>query len=242
MALQGWDGFLDRVDFLVVFALIAGATLVVAARFENLRQHNFLLTLRARIASRELRMANRALRTLSESDPLTGIANRRGFEQAFEREILAPSTNGRPDDTIALMMIDLDHFKRFNDTHGHQAGDSCLQLVADALQEVFNKSGGIVGRYGGEEFIAALRHRDADAVRAIAEKARRTIADALTPAEGMKRSLITASIGVGMAPAAAMLPREELIEMADAALYTGKDSGRNRVEFVEAEAAFFKPN
>ncbi len=238
LALNGLQTFALYSDSLLVLAMAALATLPLAARFESLRQHNFLLTLRARVASQELVEANRTLQTLAETDPLTGIANRRGFANRFDTAIAAPGEDGRRSDLVALMMIDLDHFKEFNDTHGHQAGDSCLRLVAHSLVDIFESVDGFVARYGGEEFIAALRMREQTAILAVAEEVRLTIATALTPADESNRSLVTASIGVAIAPAAAMLPREELIEMADAALYSGKNHGRNRVVCVEAEAAF----
>lgn len=240
LGLGGTQALAAHADMLLIFVLVAGATLPVAARFEKLRQRNFLLTLRARIFSRELLKANRALHALSQTDPLTGIANRRGFESEFESAILAPGDKGRGSDLIALMMIDLDFFKSFNDAHGHQAGDSCLKIVADALIDISENAGGIVARYGGEEFVAAMRTRDRDKVLAVAEDMRQSIAAVLTPARETDRPMVTASIGVAIAPASAMLPREELLEMADAALYSGKDGGRNRVEVVEAEAAFGK--
>lgn len=238
LALHGIEYIAMYADTLVVFLLAAGGTLPVAGRFEKLRQYNFLLNLRARIFSSELLKANRSLQLLSETDPLTGIANRRCFERQFESEIVAPGEDGRQSDQIALMMIDLDHFKAFNDTHGHQSGDYCLKLVANALQDIFDEAGGIVARYGGEEFIAALRKPNGQAITEVAHDVRQTIATVLTPVSGSDRSMVTASVGVGIAPASAMLPREELIEMADAALYCGKEAGRNRVEIVEAEEAF----
>lgn len=231
-------GFAGHVDTLTIQAIVCVATLVIAARVHRLRQANFLLNLRTQIANRELAEANESLRTLSESDPLTGIANRRGFEARFEQAVVAPGEHGRQADMIALMMIDLDHFKKFNDTHGHQSGDYCLTLVAATLEELFEEEGGIVARYGGEEFIAAVRKRNSSEVQAVAEKVREAVAGVLKPSAGSESSLVTASVGVGMAPAMAKLPREELVEMADAALYCGKDQGRNRVEFVEAEIAF----
>ncbi len=238
LLMEGPETLAAHADMVLIFALVVAATLPVAARFEKLRQRNFLLTLRARIFSRELLKANRALHALSQTDPLTGIANRRGFEEEFETAIRAPGNEGRGSDLIALMMIDLDYFKSFNDAHGHQAGDSCLKLVADALIDNCENAGAIVARYGGEEFVAAMRTRDRDAVMAAAEKMRQSIANVLSPARDSDRPMVTASIGVAIAPASAMLPREELIEMADAALYSGKDGGRNRVEVVEAEMAF----
>ncbi len=240
MALAGTQAISNNVDVLVVGALVSVATLPIAARFEKLRQDNFLLALGARIVGRELLDANRALRALSETDALTGIANRRRFERVFDEKITAPGDHGRGSDTIAVMMIDLDHFKAFNDTHGHQSGDHCLVLVASALTELFEEAGGTLARYGGEEFIGAARKRRREEALALAEAARLIIAEELRPAHERERSMITATVGVGIAPAEARLPIEELIEMADAALYAGKAAGRNRVELVEAEPAFGK--
>lgn len=236
--LAAWGQFYQNVDTLVVFAIVGAATLPVASRFEKLRQSNFLLTLRARLIGQELAEANSSLIVLSETDPLTGIANRRRFERDFEKAIFAPGEHGRAADKIAIMMIDLDHFKQFNDTHGHQSGDYCLQLVANTLRELLEDAGGIAARYGGEEFIAAVRTDSLSNILDLAEAARLAIAATLNTVNESERALVTASIGVGVAPAGALLPREELIEMADAALYGCKKNGRNRVEVVEAEKAF----
>jgi diguanylate cyclase (GGDEF)-like protein len=233
-------GLLNYLDYLILLALVGAATLPIAHRYESLRQHNFLLNLRARIVSHELFNANQALHILSESDPLTGIANRRCFEREFD-ELVAASRAAAAyseQDRIAVMMIDLDYFKSFNDTHGHQAGDACLCLVANSLQSLFDEAGGIVARYGGEEFIAAFCVTDTGTAQTLGEEVRETIATVLMPVSEQDRSLVTASIGVGIAPVAADLPREELIEMADAALYSAKGRGRNRVEWTEAEIAF----
>ena len=238
IAVNAPQGIGAHIDQITVFALVAAATLPIAARFERLLQNNFLLTLRARIFGRELLEANRNLRSLSETDPLTGIPNRRWFELQFDARILAPGEKGRGTDSIGLLLIDLDHFKAFNDSHGHQAGDYCLTLVAEALRDVIESKGGIAARYGGEEFVGAVRVTDKSTIVELAEDVRGAIADVLAPADKRRSPMVTTSVGVGIAPAAAKLPREELIEMADAALYAAKDRGRNRVEVVEAEAAF----
>lgn len=224
-------------DNLVTMALIALATLPLAARIERLRRHNFLLDLRTRLVSMQLVDANSALRELSDTDPLTGVGNRRWFERQFAERIEQQDTETCASPWVGLMMIDLDHFKPFNDHHGHQAGDSCLRLVANSLREVFDGPGALFARYGGEEFIAALCADDPESITQLAEEARMAVASRLAPIEGGGRALITASIGVAIAPAAFGLMREELVEMADAALYSGKNAGRNRVEVVEAGPA-----
>ncbi len=233
-------GYVPYLDYLFLLCVVTAATVPLAFRIERLRQRNFLLNLRAAETSRELTLANRALRDLSERDPLTGMANRRYFEQAFAKKIArankaddagAMLSRGR----TAVMMIDLDSFKLFNDTNGHQAGDQCLLLVARALQRVFSDSDGIVARYGGEEFVAAIRESAPGDAARLAEEVRDAVANMTLPANVNSASRITTSVGVALAPANAALPREDLIEMADAALYNAKRNGRDRVEVVEVE-------
>ena len=223
---------------LAVLVIVAFATLPIAARVERLRRLNFLLNLRTNLVGLELVEANNSLRHLSETDALTGVANRRCFEARYQSEIAregqAFDLSAIEGKNIGLMMIDLDHFKPFNDMHGHQAGDVCLQMVARSLEQVCDARGAIFARYGGEEFIAAIRADTADQIVALAEEARASVSSTLTRDCNQGRALITASIGVAIAPASAFFPREELIEMADAALYSGKNAGRNRVEVVEA--------
>ena len=223
VGMGGLQALADQAENLTALTIISLSTLPLAARVERLRRHNFALNLRTHLVSAQLVDANCALRRLSDTDALTGVGNRRWFEYMFETRI-EPAED---QEIIGLMMIDLDHFKPFNDKHGHQAGDSCLKVVASTLRDVFDDAGGIFARYGGEEFIGVLRSNSATKIVALAEKARASV-------EGNHRALITASIGVAVAPAAIRLPREELIEMADAALYSGKNAGRNRVEVVEA--------
>nr|WP_255551909.1 GGDEF domain-containing protein [Erythrobacter crassostrea] len=234
-----------RADYVFLLCVVAGGTLPLAGRIEQLRRRNFLLNLRTQISAVELRDANLKLRDLSEQDPLTGALNRRGFARAFAEKILpsaslTPAAEGR----AALIMVDIDHFKHFNDTHGHLAGDTCLTMVANALQEIMEQTGGFVARYGGEEFIAALRETSTDQASEVAEEIRKKVASLLVPIGGenggVGRSLVTASLGIGIGetlarpiePDECEAIREELIEMADVALYSAKESGRNRVEVV----------
>lgn len=235
VAFAGSQELTQKLQDLVVIVIIAFATMPIAARIERLRRQNFLLNLRANLVGEQLIEANNSLRQLSETDALTGVSNRRCFEARYQSEIAGGSGAADGDMTVGLMMIDLDHFKPFNDMHGHQAGDMCLQMVAHALREVFESRGAIFARYGGEEFIAAAKTEDSAQIVELAEHARMRVEATLASVPSGGRALITASIGVAIAPSAAGFPREELIEMADAALYSGKNAGRNRVEVVEAE-------
>ena len=232
-----------RSDYVLLLCVVAAATIPLAMRFEQLRQRNFLLNLRSLVTARELREANQQLQDLSEQDPLTGALNRRGFARVFDERIARfgkDAVAGR----AALIMVDIDHFKHFNDTHGHQAGDTCLSMVSAAVQSIISDTGGMVARYGGEEFVAALREEFPGHAQKAAEEIREAVAGLLVPVGDEHgpsgRSLVTASLGVGVGETIARrlssedcdAMREELIEMADAALYAAKHAGRNCVEVV----------
>ncbi len=204
----------------------------IARRHWDLNMRAFLLDLRDDMTRLELEQNNELLRQLSEQDPLTGMPNRRQFERVCSEGLAGPRDGG--DGRLALMMIDLDHFKAFNDRHGHQAGDRCLTMVGAQLQQVFGQRRGIVARYGGEEFVAALQERTPGEAERLAEDLRAAIAGMLVPVRDEAKPLITTSIGMALAPANTRLALDDLIEMADVALYTAKREGRNRVEAIEA--------
>lgn len=200
---------------------------IAAARALSLRydrEHRELVTLRGELESRvhertaALEAANRELDRLSHTDPLTGLANRRSFFQ---------SANGRDIRTHALLMLDVDHFKRINDTHGHDAGDTVLRALASMLAETV-RSGELVARWGGEEFILLLADEGASER---AEALRRTLADQAIHAGGA-RLHVTASIG--LSPAASTGTLDERLTAADRALYRAKQQGRNCVVVAAA--------
>ncbi|OCW58636.1 GGDEF domain-containing protein [Hoeflea olei] len=172
-----------------------------------------------------LRLANEALAAKANADPLTGLANRRKFDLAFTKSLQAAQHDKAP---ISLMMIDIDHFKAFNDTYGHQAGDECLMAVSRVLEETISGEGSLVARYGGEEFVAVMPV-DAAAALATAERTRLavrlTALDALPGAPGRQ----TVSIGLASCPPGTWTDRDQLIAAADRALYQAKREGRNRV-------------
>lgn len=227
---NGFGAIAARVDFLAILIVVSTVTLLVARRSELLQQRNFLLALRHRLATDELVEANRMLRELSERDSLTGMHNRRYFERAFDEGC----KKVRPGDTglLALMMIDLDQFKAFNDRHGHQAGDHCLRTVGGTLRKVFAENNGLVARYGGEEFIGSVLVKNVQHARNLAETLREAILD--MPGRLEDGPLVTTSVGVAVVPVAMDVDLEDIIEMADSALYSAKRAGRNRVELIEA--------
>ena len=178
---------------------------------------------------RELEQANRKLEQLSMSDGLTGIANRRCFDQGLAAEWLRHSREQR---SLALLLIDVDSFKSFNDAFGHLRGDECLRELARLCAEIAGASGGqaLVARYGGEEFAMLFGGTGLRAARRMAEHVRRQVeALALTQAALPGTTHVTVSIGVAaVIPDSARLP-EVLIEASDRALYSAKAKGRNRV-------------
>jgi diguanylate cyclase (GGDEF)-like protein len=175
---------------------------------------------------------------LAFTDGLTGIANRRQFDEAFERE-WSRAMRERVD--LSLLMIDLDYFKSFNDTYGHQAGDFCLQKIAHALHDCVKRPTDLVARYGGEEFVAMLPGTDAAGATAMAEEMRAAVAALAVPHAGSSLEHISLSVGVSWDVPSPSRSPQALLQAADDALYRAKIGGRNRVYALgyqpETEAA-----
>lgn len=189
----------------------------------------FAEELERRIADRtkDLEIANATLQTLSHIDPLTGIANRRAFEEALDREWRRCARAGT---VVAIVMMDVDMFKRYNDYYGHPAGDHCLATVAESLKSVIHRSTDMIARYGGEEFIVLLPETGPEAAYSIAESMRATIEGLGIPHEASSvAEVVTASFGVVSIHADAQRDVTSLVEIADRALYGAKEAGRNRV-------------
>ena len=168
----------------------------------------------------QLKAMNQKLQSLAVTDGLTGLHNHRAFQDYLEEQFQDAMRNKQP---LALLLMDVDHFKQYNDTYGHQAGDEVLRQVAQILQ-AHVREGDFVARYGGEEFVVVLPRADLESAVAVAERLRR----AVESAEWSLRP-VTGSFGVACARPD-METRQELIEAADQALYQAKKNGRNRVE------------
>ena len=164
-------------------------------------------------------------RYLALTDPLTTLLNRRAFTDAMNREIHRTARHGGP---LSLLLLDIDHFKSVNDTHGHDAGDSVLKGVAATLQRLA-RSSDLVGRWGGEEFVVGLVHSAEAGARIAAERLRHAISASPFPHPGGAPLAVTASIGAAtLAPQGDTL--EGMVARADRAMYLAKGRGRNRVE------------
>lgn len=174
------------------------------------------------------------LQSEARTDPKTGIFNVRGWSESAERALARAARGG---ETLALLMIDLDHFKWINDTYGHPAGDDVLRTVAQTLDEI-TRPKDIIGRFGGEEFLILLPDVDSTAAKVTAERIRTAIADQriVTTDKRGGSALITgrtASIGVALLGVNGTT-LEQLLQAADAAVYTAKEGGRNQVRFADA--------
>jgi diguanylate cyclase (GGDEF)-like protein len=164
------------------------------------------------------------LRTQSIRDPLTSLFNRRYLEVSLERELARAERRSFP---LAVLMLDLDHFKRFNDTYGHDAGDALLVQFAEVLKRT-TRSEDIICRFGGEEFTVILLESDQDSARRRAEQIRLATAAMMVEHRQQKLGRVGVSIGVALFPQDASLA-EDLLRRADAALYQAKNLGRDRV-------------
>lgn len=180
-----------------------------------------------RESQRQLAAANVELQKLAALDGLTGIANRRRFDEALQLEWLRSARDRQP---VALMMCDVDHFKIYNDSHGHPAGDLCLKKVAAVLTEHLKRPADLVARYGGEEFAIILPETDLTGALTVAESCRRHLEQLAIPnPQAPHYGRVTLSAGVACVVPSPLGSAEGLLELADQALYAAKRAGRNRV-------------
>ena len=175
---------------------------------------------------RELVATNDRLTVMASIDMLSGLANRRGFQSRLDFEWMKAHQYGSE---LSLLMIDVDHFKLFNDTYGHPDGDACLSRLGETLSGIASETMGFAGRYGGEEFCLLLPNTDAGRALEIGEMVRAAVQDLAMPHSTSSFLTVTASVGVACTRPNEKQQPGDLIEAADAALYAAKHRGRNTV-------------
>jgi diguanylate cyclase (GGDEF)-like protein len=229
--------------FLIAWCLLEGFTIAAALRFLSASQvdsdglYYYGLPLSMAAASilvalgvadrlRAQRVALSDAERRAQTDPLTGVLNRRSLIERLEAACARAKARGLP---IALLFIDLDHFKQINDTFGHQAGDACLRAIIDPIHAELRQSD-VIGRYGGEEFVVILSSADAAAAIPIAQRILERVADVRVAGFGDPISL-TCSIGVATSDTLGIWG-EPLLAQADAAVYVAKRSGRNQIHLA----------
>ncbi len=206
--------------------IVAGAMLVglLAAALATSRQLTDTLDREVALRTADLEQANARLLALSGTDGLTGIANRRRFDEVLESEWRRAAREGH---SLSLLMLDVDHFKSYNDTLGHQAGDECLKALAQALRVHAARSGDLLARYGGEEF-AMLTSMDAANAPRLGELLRESVLALALHHPGSPEGKVTISLGVATVSVNEGVAPSDLIRLADQALYAAKRGGRNR--------------
>jgi len=174
----------------------------------------------------ELICANQELNRMVTIDGLTGIANRRHFEERYRGEWRRALREEIP---LAVIMVDIDYFKKYNDFYGHMTGDECLKRIAAVLAETVSRAGDLVARYGGEEFVVLLPNTDNVGAIVVAEALRSAVNRLEVPHCGSPTQLLSISLGVATVYPQRENEPEELLEKADRALYRAKAAGRNNV-------------
>lgn len=214
----------------VLLVTTVAFSLSASFKLERDERMAFLMDVREQALEAELLLANERLAKVATTDPLTGVPNRRAFDSFLTESWSRSVEEQRP---LGLIMLDIDWFKRYNDLHGHQAGDRCLMSVAQATQACLRRTGDLVARLGGEEFAVVMADADAVAVAAAAERIRQAVSQLALPHGGSPFQSVTVSVGMaalsGDGQAHAHASPQALILAADDALYQAKQRGRNRV-------------
>ncbi|WP_245372571.1 GGDEF domain-containing protein [Rhizobium leguminosarum] len=172
------------------------------------------------------------MKGLADTDALTGIANRRMFNEAIAEEFARAR---RAESALSLLLIDVDHFKAYNDTYGHLEGDNCLRMIGEVLRSIAKRPCDLAARFGGEEFAILLPGTDRDGALRLAKMLRSALHRRAIPHSESSKAIVTVSIGVANISDRFATP-SELVAATDQALYTAKKHGRDRVEAAADQA------
>lgn len=216
----------------VLFSAII-ISLIANYQIESALRWNYLRNLLKEIETIRLEKAKTELELISSLDVLTGLANRRSFDTFLDTEWQMGTQYRTP---LSLLFLDVDDFKSYNDHYGHQAGDVCLRKIAEVLKSCIQRPRDLCARYGGEEFVVLLPNTDEKSALQIAEKLRNNIELENIPHQHSRVGpYVTASVGIAtMIPQKTLTP-QQLVELADRALYRAKDLGRNKVQAMDDE-------
>lgn len=207
-----------------VFLSLCASTVVLTALFQR-------ELIRRRAAQQAMAALNAELRQLATTDALTGLGNRRQFDEILAREWRRAARVSKP---LSLLMLDADHFKSFNDRYGHQQGDEALRLIARAMQAALPRPSDTAYRIGGEEFAVVLPDTEQAGAETVANRLRQAVIEQLMPHAGNPHGVVTISCGVAVASTGSSDNLTSLIAAADRALYEAKREGRNRVRTAES--------
>jgi len=228
LAQSGWTlASVDiiNVTFMTILALLLSQAIYATRAKEYL--HLRLIELQRKELEQvnaQLLESNTKLRHLSFVDAMTGVSNRRYFDSYLSREWARAL---REDSPLAIVMLDIDYFKEFNDERGHQAGDQCLARVARCIRDALHRPTDLLARYGGDEFVAVLPNTELEGARRVAERISREVAALSIAVAGSPHRILTVSVGTACRRPAPGERADSLVAAADAALYRAKTSGRN---------------
>ncbi len=225
----------DRVEVIRLLAAQASVAIENARLYEQVQDYSHTLEQKVVERTARLEQLNRELQGLADRDGLTGVANRRRGDSYLEEVWTRLRREKQP---LSVIMLDVDHFKAFNDTYGHQAGDECLVAVAEAVFAQLQRPTDLVARYGGEEFIVILPNTDRNGVAHVGEQIRRAVEEmAIQHAHSSVGAVVTVSAGTASMVPGVMGGTEQLLREADIALYRAKRMGRNQVHAAPEVAA-----